>query len=300
MKITFRNYIAEPHYGKDYFLLRKFFLEAEDINYSFGRWDWMISHSYLYRDGLSKIGLWFDNDEIVGVSAYDTVIDGKCFFVLKSGYEFLYKEMIVYAESHLSKNGKVQLLIKDGNYDFQEAASKMGYVATQDKDSDSVFDITSDSIRFNLPKGFSITSMKDTYDVYQYGRVLWKGFDHELNGEGEYNPTQEKLEIFRNEFERPNVNLEIKIAVVAPDGNFVSYCGMWQDSDTKNVLVEPVATDPAYRKMGLGRAAVFEAIRRCGLLGAKKAFVGSSQQFYYSIGFKPYITSTFWKKELNG
>ncbi|HBP38077.1 MAG TPA: GNAT family N-acetyltransferase, partial [Clostridiales bacterium] len=57
------------------------------------------------------------------------------------------------------------------------------------------------------------------------------------------------------------------------------------------------ATDPAYRKMGLGRAAVLEAIRRCGVLGARRAFVGSSQQFYYSIGFRPYATSTFWVRK---
>jgi predicted N-acetyltransferase YhbS len=55
-----------------------------------------------------------------------------------------------------------------------------------------------------------------------------------------------------------------------------------------------VATDPAYRRIGLGRAAVLEAIKRCGKLGAKRAFVGSSQQFYYSIGFRPYATSTWW------
>jgi len=49
----------------------------------------------------------------------------------------------------------------------------------------------------------------------------------------------------------------------------VSYCGMWQDSASQSALVEPVATDPAYRKIGLGKAAVLEAVRRCGTLGAK-------------------------------
>ena len=269
MKNTFRNYIAEPRYGKDYLLLRKFLMEAKDINYPFGRWDWMISHSYLKEDELSQIGLWFDGDELVGVATFDTRIDGKCFFVLKKGYALLYGVMITYVEKHLAKDGRVRLLINNSNHTFQQAASKMGYFATQSKDCDAVFDITPDSTKFSLPEGFSITSMKDTYDLYQYGRVLWKGFNHELNGEGEYNPAPEKLEILRNEFERPNMNLNLKIAVVAPDGNFVSYCGMWQDNDTKNVLVEPVATDPAYRKMGLGRAAVLEAIRRCGLLGEK-------------------------------
>ena len=103
--------------------------------------------------------------------------------------------------------------------------------------------------------------------------------------------------MFRKEFERPNVNLEIKIAVAAPDGNFISYCGMWQDNASQNALVEPVATDPTYRRIGLGRAAVLEAIRCCGILGAKKAYVGLSQQIYYNIGFRHCSTSAFWERK---
>lgn len=37
-----------------------------------------------------------------------------------------------------------------------------------------------------------------------------------------------------------------KIALLAPDGNFASYCGMWYEPGTDYCLVEPVATDRAY------------------------------------------------------
>ncbi|MNC56245.1 Acetyltransferase (GNAT) family protein [compost metagenome] len=85
--------------------------------------------------------------------------------------------------------------------------------------------------------------------------------------------------------------------MVAPDGNFVSYCGIWHDPEAGFAIIEPVATDPDYRRMRLGKAAVLEGIRRAGVLGAKKAFVGSSQQFYYSIGLRPYATATIWRKK---
>lgn len=88
--------------------------------------------------------------------------------------------------------------------------------------------------------------------------------------------------------------MSLKVAVVAPDGNFVSYCGMWYDAAAGFAVVEPVATDPDYRKMGLGKAAVLEGIRRVEALGAKTALVGSSQQFYYSIGFMPYAKASEW------
>lgn len=139
--------------------------------------------------------------------------------------------------------------------------------------------------------------MAENYDYYKYKQALWKGFNHELNGEGAFNPAEDKLREEEKEMLRPNINLDLKIAVAAPNGDYVSYCGMWYDPASEYALVEPVATDPAFRRLGLGRAAVLEGIKRCGLLGAPKAFVGSCQQFYYSIGFRPYMTSTWWKEK---
>ncbi len=82
-----------------------------------------------------------------------------------------------------------------------------------------------------------------------------------------------------------------------PDGDFASYCGMWYDPEAGYAVIEPVATDPAYRKMGLGKAAVLEGIRRTKDMGAKIVYVGSSQQFYYSIGMRPISTATIWRKK---
>jgi len=43
---------------------------------------------------------------------------------------------------------------------------------------------------------------------------------------------------------------------------------------------------------GLDKIGVWETV---GEMGAKMAFVGSSQRFYYSISFRPYLTSTWWR-----
>jgi predicted N-acetyltransferase YhbS len=72
---------------------------------------------------------------------------------------------------------------------------------------------------------------------------------------------------------------------------------MWYDQEAGFAVIEPVATDPDYRKMGLGKAVVLEGIGRTGELGAKTALVGSSQQFYYSIGLRPFSTATIWSKK---
>jgi GNAT superfamily N-acetyltransferase len=292
MSVQFRNYHPEPLFGADYALLRDFLIRLDSYNYPFGRWDWMITHGHLDASGLPKIGFWLDGGALVAAATYDCGL-GKAFLLALPGYEDLREDMFVYAVDAFAKDGRCGVLIADGDLALQSAAVRYGYAATQEKDSDAVYPLDSGVPPAALPEGFHITSMKETYDLYRYGQVLWKGFNHEKNGEGPFVFDTD----FTKEFERPNVNPDIKIAVVAPNGEFVSYCGMWQDGRCDSALVEPVATDPAYRRLGLGRAAVLEGLRRCKALGAKRAYVGSSQQFYYSIGFRPYATGTWWEKK---
>ena len=295
MPVTFRNYIPAPTFGHDYIEIRNFLIELDSPNYHFGRWDWMITHGYLDKNGLPKIGMWEIDGKLIGLATYDCQL-GNAYLLCLPGFEKMKEDMLIYAAEHLSKDGNFSVLILDGDTQMQNIAAKHGYFPTQDKECDAIYPMDDlNAICYTLPEGFRITSMAETYDLYQYGQVLWKGFDHEQNGEGPF--IAENSKNGDEGFDRPNVNLDLKIAVAAPNGDFVSYCGMWQDAASQSVLVEPVATDPAYRKMGLGRAAVLEAVRRCGNHGARRAFVGSSQQFYYSIGFRPYATSTWWNKK---
>ncbi len=296
MSIIFRKYNPEPLFGEDYAALRRFLIRLDSHNYHFGRWDWMITHGYLEAEGLSRIGLWVEDEHVIAAATYDCQL-GSAYLLMLDGYAHLGEEMLLYAKEALAKEGKFRALILDGDCLMQDVVARHGFIATQKKECDAIYPIMGNSIRYALPEGFHITSMGETYDLRKYMQVLWKGFNHEVNGEGPFVFKEKDLPQMDISFHRPNVNLNLKIAVVAPNGDFVSYCGMWQDAATHSALVEPVATDPAYRKMGLGRAAVLEAIRRCGLLGAKRAFVGSSQQFYYHIGFRPFATSTWWEEK---
>lgn len=71
---------------------------------------------------------------------------------------------------------------------------------------------------------------------------------------------------------------------------------MWYTPDIDYAVVEPVATDPDYRRMGLGKAVVLEGVRRCFAEGANTIYVGSGQQFYSDIGFKPIAATRRWTK----
>jgi GNAT superfamily N-acetyltransferase len=291
--ITQRNYSNQAGMTEDYFKVRNFFVNLEYAEFTYARWDWMITHSYLDKDAIGRIGVWEDGGEVVGVATYDTMI-GSSYCLALPGYEHLKKEMALYAKENLSNEGQCGIIIADADHHFQNIAASLGLVASINKENDAIFYPEQTLTDYELPAGFRITSMKDTYDAYQYRLVLWKGFNHELNGEGELIFSEEVRKNVDDEMLRPNLDLNLKIAVVSPEGNFVSFCGMWYEPKAKFALVEPVATVPEYRRKGLGRAAVYEGIKRVSRLGATKVLVGSSQQFYYSIGFRPYATASEW------
>lgn len=295
MSIKFRNYTKQSGITKDYHKVREFFIKLGYAEFTYARWDWMITHSYLDKSAVGKIGIWEEDNKIVGVATFDCQL-GNSYCLVLPEHSVVKKEMFLYAKDNLAKEDKLNIIISDNDSKFQDIAADNGFIATEQKENDSIFYLEKTSTSYELPEGFTITSMKKTYDLYQYKRVLWKGFNHELNGEGDFTFTHEVEEAVKEEMMRPNVDLNLKIAVVAPDGSFVSYCGMWYDTDADFAVIEPVATDPDYRKMGLGKVAVLEGIRRVGELGANKVLVGSSQQFYYSIGLRPFATSTLWRE----
>lgn len=71
---------------------------------------------------------------------------------------------------------------------------------------------------------------------------------------------------------------------------------MWYDAENRFGYVEPVATDPDYRRRGLGKATVVESMRRCGMEGAEVIYVGSAKPFYRSMGFEPLFKHHCWTK----
>jgi ribosomal protein S18 acetylase RimI-like enzyme len=294
MALNFRRYTKQAGITEAYYKVRDFLVRLGSMEYTYVRWDWMITHSYLDKSYLGNIGIWEEEGEIIGTALYDCQ-PGQAFCLALPHYAALKREMLLYARENLSKDGKFSVVISDSDKEFQNIAAELGFTATENKECNAAFYTELSSTAYELPEGFHITDMKETYDLYQYGRVLWKGFNHELDGEGEFHFSKEQELAAKDEMLRPNVDLSLKVAVVSPEGNFVSYCGMWYDPAGGFAVIEPVATDPDYRRMGLGKAAVLEGIRRVGERGAKLVLVGSSQQFYYSIGMRPAGTATLWE-----
>ena len=186
-------------------------------------------------------------------------------------------------------HGEIKITLPDGDFEYQQAAVQKGFIPTTQKSSVATIDI-SDHV-YTLPEGYRIMSFDDEgFDVERYYNAIWRGF----NNQRQRNEREKESMRNREGFDAPYLNLNLRILVVAPNGDYAAHCGMWFIPNSRYAYVEPVFTLPEYRKMGLGKAAVLEGVSRCGKVGAKQAYVLSSQQFYYSIGFYPIQNETWW------
>jgi len=299
MSITIRPY----DHPEDFKLVGDFLIDHyqpgnKDGNWLQPAWEYMHSHPSLDEASLHKIGLWEDASKLVGVVHYESEL-GEVFFEIDPTYTCLKGAMLEYAETHLygeMETGQryVKAFINDFDLEFETIAQSRGYKKDENLTRPTSQMMIPDPFPLiSLAKGFHLKSLAEDNDLSKIHRVLWRGFDHA----GE--PPAAGIEWRKKMQSGPNFRKELTIVIEAPTGDFVSFCGTWYEATNRIAYVEPVATDPDFRGRGLGKAAVLEGLRRCGLLGATVAFVGSDQKFYQALGFKKIFTSNCWVKTMS-
>jgi GNAT superfamily N-acetyltransferase len=280
------------------FLIQHYQPGNQDGNWLQPTWEYMHSHPLLDESALDRIGIWEDSGEIVAVVHYESKL-GEVFFQNHPEYIHLKPDMLDYAEKYLfgnSKSGRrvVRAYVNDFDTELEALVRSRGYQRTPEYDRPmSKFPIPDPFPKITLPDGYRLKSLQDENNLRKIHRVLWRGFNHP----GE--PPEDGVEDRRKMQMVPNFREDLNIVVEAPDGNFVSFSGTWYEGINRYAYVEPVATDPDYRRLGLGKAAVLEGVRRCGELGATVAYVGSDLPFYLTLGFTRIYNSQCWTRYLD-
>lgn len=291
--IQFRPYrYTGDLFGGDFLTVRDFFIRQDIPAFPFGWWDHQITRPGFSPEVLPRLGLWFDGERLVAVACTEED-PGSCILCAEKGYDRLYDEMAVYAVQNLHHKGHVTFMIPDLCKPYQRAAARLGFLPSQDRDTESILEMEGADLGYTLPEGFRIVSLGENCDLIRLERILRRAFTDDTE---ERVLDEAGLLSMEHQFHRPLINLDLQVAAVAPDGSFAAFCGMWQTPESDMAFIEPVATDPDYRKRGLGKAVVYEAMRRCAGLGARRAVVFSSIPFYFHLGFHPNSTVTWWVK----
>lgn len=296
MTISSRSFRNAADFGAiSDFLTRHYQPGNRDGNWFQPIWEYAYTHPWFDESSLGRIGIWEDGGEVVGVVTYELRL-GEAFFHTHPAYAHLKPEMLAYAEEHLCGTGEdgeryLRAYVNDFDVAFEATVVARGYRPDPPAHRPlSQFVIPEPFPPIPLPAGFRLQSLADENDLRRIDRVLHRGFNHP----GE--PLADGIKDRKRMQSGPHFRHDLTIVVRAPNGDYASFSGLWYDEANRFGYVEPVATDPDYRRRGLGRAAVLEGIRRCGELGATVAYVGSDQPFYLSFGFRKLFTQNCWVK----
>ncbi len=297
--------IARPYDGdRDYEAVSRFFIDVYRpgdrlLNWMQPRWEYMHHHPYIERVPLDLILVFEDGGRIVGLAHPE---DGTTFvhFQRAPGYDYILPEMLVHADKHFGGPsimlGRriIGLFISEYDTELEQLATSFGYERHAEYHNGySSYDLTRPIPETPVPPGFRIQSLADENDNRKINMCMWRGFDHE----GDI--PDEDLNRPPIAQSAPNFRPEHTIVAVAPDDSYASYAGIWHVPENGFAYIEPVATDPDYRKLGLARGCVFESLRRVQAAGAGVAWVGSDHPFYLAIGFRRMFQRNVWIKWLD-
>jgi predicted N-acetyltransferase YhbS len=297
MSISVRTYEGPDDFNRvSDLLVENYQADNRDGNWLQPAWEYMHCHPALDEASLGNIGIWQADGRVVGVAHYESRL-GEAFFEVRTEYAHLKPWMLEYAEAHLyaeSENGQRTLRVYVNDFDraFEDWVKARGYQKDERRARPMSRLLLTQSPRKNrrLPDGFRIRSLAEANDLLKIQRVLWRGFNHPGD------PPADEIEGHCKLQSGPHFRKDLTLVVEALNGDYASFCGMWYEPHNQIAYVEPMATDPAFRRIGLGAAALGEGIRRCGELGATVVFVGSDQAFYRTLGFETVYTSHCWAR----
>ena len=285
--MDFRYFKEENYQAVCDFLIALNQQDKAHINWNWARWEWMYQHPYFQRALQNTIGLGWDDDRVVGAAIYD-LYHGEAFCGALKGFAYMLPEILEYAYNNLKDDNGLGIAVHDDNRKMKELLSELGYQPADQRETILRRSLEQEP-EYVLPNGFTIREIRFPEDNVAYQTVIWKGFDHEGD--------REELEkMLDNKALPPHRVPKLCLAVVDGAGEFAAHCTCWHDERTDYAYVEPVCTIPKYRGMGLGKAIVLEALKRCRNSGAKEAFVISEQEFYRKMGFEPFAHYTFYWK----
>ncbi|WP_078554026.1 GNAT family N-acetyltransferase [Bacillus alkalicellulosilyticus] len=266
--------------------------DRNHINWNWARWEWMVFHPEFDNSLADKIGLWFYHNELVGMTTYDHFF-GEAFYAVKKGYEELEKEILKYAITTFSNENGLGIAVNDTDSHTRDLL--LSYEFVKDKNTENILENIFEGRRFDytLPTGIEVRNLDIKNDLSKHHKVLWEGFENE----GDLPLDEQTIDKQKRMLSAPHLNSYLHVVAVNEDGVYVAYCGCWYNPKTDYAYIEPVCTVPQYRKMGIGKALVLEALKRCHSEGAKKAYVISDAPFYKSLGFVQHSHYNFyWKK----
>lgn len=238
----------------------------------------------------SKIRIWEENDKIVAICHNEA--DTSAFFEIREGYEYLFKDMLEWAEKNIAQELYV-FTFNSLEYQ-QKSLIERGYKLVEEPTYQNVQFTIDNEYSPILPDGFNFVDANDIKDINIRQMAVHRGFHPEdIKSNKKYINSFKNMELapmFRPELEIMVKKEEICIAMIVA----------WIDEETNTALIEPMSVHPEYQNKGIGKQLVLEALRRLKNKKINTVYVESyndnRKTFYNKCGFTTYDKVLMYKK----
>lgn len=264
-------------------------------------WECMLQYPSYPLFHHEENGIWEVEDKIVGVVHLSGPWFGEVNIDLHPKYMDLYEEMLSYAEKRFAgTNRQGQRYIRtsaDKSWrNVNDLLEKLNYERCGDGKLFSL-DVSTTIKNAKLDRAFEVRTLDEVYNFNKLNRLLWKALNYA--GEPPAYDDDVYLPIKHAWFAYEQ---ELCTVVLAPDGSYAGFCGLWYDECTKVAYIEPLVRDEQYKDMGIGRTLIYETLEKCKQLGAETIFTVPNEMsinFYKRIGFKQKSNQNYWIKKWN-
>ena len=247
-------------------------------------------------DLATDVRIWKKSDEtLCGFALVDLSVWGLFYLVSPSeeGGE-LEQEILSWAcnrASHISRGKSVTLRcrrVREDNPKRISSLEQQGFKRDSNRQGLRMvrrLDVPLD--RPLIPQGFKIRHLSGPDEIEAYVTLVNSTI-----------PNATSVETHQRWIETPEYIPELDLIAVADDGTFAAFCQSYYDplelaqSTRREGWTDPIGTAPAYRKKGLARAIILEALCRLKGRGIEDAVLGVAgsnkvaQKLYESIGYR--------------
>jgi len=137
-----------------------------------------------------------------------------------------------------------------------------------------------------LPPGFEIRAVAGEHEAETRAAAQYAAFDSSWD-------MARYVARYRRFMQSPVYDPELDLIAVDPEGRVAAFCICWLDEVNRAGHFEPVGTRAAFRRRGLGKAVVWEGLRRMKARGMETATVCPESDspaavgLYESMDFRP-------------
>ena len=211
-------------------------------------------------------------------------------------FRYLEDEMVDVAEkqiitSTLNKS-KIIIWCQSGDSYRESLLKKRGYQKQEIVAYMNWRDLNEPVPEVKMPEGYTLHNM-----VNEEGLDLQRKIDRMASA---FDSKTYPVEVYRNMQRGPSYRKEFDLYTTDSDGNVTSFCIIWYDEELNICDFEPVGTDAAHRRKGLGKATLNAGLRILKQAGVSRAYVGTAgdnrMSFYNASGFTNRVAFHPWMK----